>query len=226
MSLVCLVAAAILVTAENRHSAWPQAPQPYHEAPSGDMPADPGPLATDVSGAVQSRSILAAMKKVADWQTPRVADKRVGEWNEQWTYATLYLGLLSASQTMHDPAYEKVVQSIAEHFQWKLGSRTTHADDQAVGQSYLWLYREKPEPVKIQPLRQQFDEIMQLPDDPAQPVWWWCDALFMATPVWSNLTHVTDDPKYLTYMDHEWHITSACCGMRTNTSSSETRRTS
>ena len=26
----------------------------------------------------------------------------------------------------------------------------------------------------------QFNEAMQLPDDPAKPVWWWCDALFMA----------------------------------------------
>jgi rhamnogalacturonyl hydrolase YesR len=50
---------------------------------------------------------------------------------------------------------------------------------------------------------------MQLPDDPAKPVWWCCDALFMAPPVWSELAAATYDTKYLDYMDHEWKITSS-----------------
>jgi rhamnogalacturonyl hydrolase YesR len=43
---------------------------------------------------------------------------------------------------------------------------------------------------------------MKEPDDPAKPVWWWCDALFMAPPVWAGLADVAQEPKYLAYMDH------------------------
>jgi len=38
-------------------------------------------------------------------------------------------------------------------------------------------------------------------------VWWWCDALFMAPPVWTHLAAIAHDDKYLAYMDREWHIT-------------------
>ena len=64
-----------------------------------------------------------------------------------------------------------------------------------------------PDPKLIAPLKTQFDEIMQQPDDPGKEVWWWCDALFMAPPVWSKLAAVTGDQKYNAYMNHEWHIT-------------------
>jgi unsaturated rhamnogalacturonyl hydrolase len=170
----------------------------------GDAPADPGPLATDLSPALHPDAINAALRKVADWQIARIEDKP----SQDWTFATLYLGLLSASDTLHDPRYQNVVLHVAEHYNWTLGPRQSHADDQAIGQSYLWLYRQKPDPGRIAPLRKQFDQVLQQPDDPSKPVWWWCDALFMAPPVWAGLSEVTHDPRYLDYMDHEWRITA------------------
>jgi len=50
--------------------------------------------------------------------------------------------------------------------------------------------------------------VMQLPDDAQKPLWWWCDALFMAPPVLAKLSKVTGERKYLDFMDHEWWITS------------------
>ena len=82
------------------------------------------------------------------------------------------------------------------------------ADDQAIGQSYLWLNWEHPDPKDLKALKAQFDQIIYTPDDPAKPVWWWCDALFMAPPVWAGLAAETHDPRYLDYMHHEWMITS------------------
>jgi len=144
------------------------------------------------------------MRKVADWQTGRLVDKP----SQDWTFATLYVGLLSASDTLRDDKYRDFVAKVAEHYNWTLGPRRTHADDQAIGQSYLWLYKQKPDVVRIQALKTQFDEIMRAPDDPAKPVWWWCDAIFMAPPVWSGLAATTHDAKYLDYMNHEWQVTS------------------
>ena len=170
----------------------------------GDQPDNPGPLAKDLSPVLKPTDVQKAMRKVADWQRSRIAD----EPSQDWTFAALYVGMLSASETLKDPRYHDLVLDVARHFAWTLGPRKTHADDQAIGQSYLWLYREKPDAERIQPLRTQFDEIMQLPDDPARPVWWWCDALFMAPPVWSGLASATRDSKYIDYMDREWKITS------------------
>ena len=170
----------------------------------GDSPADPGPRAT-LSPAINATAVKAAAKLVADWQLARVQ----GKYSQDWTIATMYAGFMAASRTLDDPKYAAHVQSVGEHYNWTLGPRRTHADDQAIGQSYLELYQAHPDPKLIAPLKAQFDDIMQQPDDPKKEAWWWCDALFMAPPVWAKLAAVTGDQKYNTYMDHEWHITDA-----------------
>ncbi len=181
-----------------------QAAASEQNPPPGDQPDNPGPLAHDLSGKLTPAAVKTAMRKVADWQLARVNH----DYSSDWTYSTLYLGMLAASETLKDARYLDFVKETADHYQWKLGPRKTHADDHAIGQSYLWLYSRNPEESHIAPLRQQFDAIMQSPDDPQKPIWWWCDALFMAPPVWAQLAAVTHDDKYLAYMDHEWHITS------------------
>lgn len=185
-------------------SSWPQTVREVDEHAAGDMPPDPGPLAHDLSGKLTQAAVKSAMRKVADWQLGQVST----EVSQDWTFATLYLGLLEASNTLHDPRYLQYVKGVGDHYHWTLGPRKMHADDQAIGQSYLWLYSRDPQPQYIAPLRQQFDDGMQAPDDPQKPVWWWCDALFMAPPVWTHLASVTHDQKYLAYMDREWHITA------------------
>ena len=169
----------------------------------GDAPSNPGPLA-NLSGSTQPAAVKVAIRKVADWQLART---RTG-FSQDWTFATLYLGMLEASTTLDDPRYSNYVLGVANHYNFHLGPRKLHADDQAIGQSYLWLYEHDHNRSEIAPLQSQFDEVMQTPDDPNKPVWWWCDALFMAPPVWAQLSAVTHDEKYLSYMDHEWHITS------------------
>ena len=170
--------------------------------PAGDAVANPGPL-SHLSAGLSRGAIRSAMRKVADWQLARVQAKP----SEDWTFAALYTGMIAASDTLEDPRYRQVVEQAGENFHWQLGPRQTHADDQAIGQSYLALYRRAPDPRKIAPLEAQFDRILLLPDDPAKPVWWWSDALFMAPPVWSGLAQLTHQPKDLDYMDRQWWIT-------------------
>ncbi len=174
------------------------------QASVGDAPLDAGPLATDLSSDLKPAAIRAAMRKVANWQSARVADTP----SQDWTFAALYAGLLEASETVKEPKYRDLVLNVADHYAWTLGPRQTHADDQAIGQSYLWLNAQSPSPARIQPLVKQFDSVIQIPDDPEKPVWWWCDALFMAPPVLVNLSKQTGERKYLDYMDHQWWITS------------------
>jgi unsaturated rhamnogalacturonyl hydrolase len=64
-----------------------------------DSPSDPGPFAKDLSPDMRSLDIQAALRKVADWQTSRMN----GAPSQDWTFATLYIGLLAASATLETP---------------------------------------------------------------------------------------------------------------------------
>jgi unsaturated rhamnogalacturonyl hydrolase len=172
----------------------------------GDAPDDPGPLATDLSAEIKPKAIDAAMKKVGDWQV-KVAEPN---FNNQWTFAALYDGLLAASKTTGDAKYRDAVLHFAERSDWTLiGNRFPHADDQAFGQAYLDLYLEDKKPVRLADTKATMDRLIVRPDDPDKLLWWWCDALFMSPPVLLRMYEITHDKKYLDYMDHEWWLTSA-----------------
>jgi unsaturated rhamnogalacturonyl hydrolase len=172
---------------------------------AGDAPDNPGPLATGVSPALKTKAIVAAMKKVADWQVT-VAEPN---FNKQWTFAALYDGLLAASKTTGDAKYHDAVLHFAERSGWTLlDNRFPHADDQAFGQAYLDLYLENHEPVRMANTKANMDRLIVRQDDPDKLLWWWCDALFMSPPVLLRMYEITHDKKYLDYMDHEWWLTS------------------
>jgi hypothetical protein len=128
---------------------------------SGDDAANPGPLATDLSPAIKPREIQKAMRKVADWQL-RTAENR---FSTDWTYAALYDGLLAASRTTGDKRYHDAVLHFAERNGWKLGTRFSHADDEAVAQSYLELYFEHRSPDRIAAIKEEADKLLARPDD-------------------------------------------------------------
>ncbi len=174
---------------------------------AGSSPADPGPLATDLSAKLESRDIRRAMVKVADWQLRESEAK----FNRGWTFATLYDGLLAASQTTGDPKYrDAVARASANTWNWKLESeRFPHADDMALGKAYEALYVQAPDPVKIADTRAVLDRLAALQDDPKKNVWWWCDALYMAPAVLTGMFRITGDRKYLDAMDREWTLTTA-----------------
>jgi unsaturated rhamnogalacturonyl hydrolase len=178
---------------------------PVDRTSSGDSPDDPGRLAV-LSPAINHAEVSKATKKVADWQLARAEPV----FNQQWTFAALYDGLLAASKTTGDTRYHDAVLKMAQGFDWKLlDARFPHADDMALGQAYLDLYLEKRDPVRVADTKIILDRLVVRPDDPAKLLWWWCDALFMAPPVLARMSAATDDRRYLDYMDHEWWETSA-----------------
>lgn len=172
---------------------------------AGDQPDDPGPLAKDLSPKLKRSAILKAMKKVADWQLAHAE----GHYNIDWTFAALYDGMLAASKTTQDNRYHDRVLKVAEDNHWELGPRFDHADDQAIGLTYLALYAEDQKPERISPTRERMDKLVLRPDDPKKNLWWWCDALYMAPPVLAQLSVATKDLRYLDFMDHEWWLTSS-----------------
>jgi unsaturated rhamnogalacturonyl hydrolase len=175
-----------------------------HESYVGDAPADPGPLAMDVSGALNQRAIQHVLRKVADWQLARAQN----HFDQDWTYAALYRGLIAASHATGESKYEDAVRNASKKFEWKLGPRIALADDEAIAQSYLHFYFQSHDPAMIAPIKAAFDQVMSAPADPAKPLWWWCDALFMAPVAWVKLSNATGNPAYADFMDKQWWITS------------------
>lgn len=148
---VCAVAAvAILLVAPFRFASRAQNTKAAaHETYVGDAPADPGPLAKDVSGALNQRATQHVLRKVADWQLARAQS----HFDQDWTYAALYRGLIAASHATGDGKYEDAVRNASERFEWKLGPRIAFADDEAVAQSYLHFYFQSHDPSMIAPPR-------------------------------------------------------------------------
>jgi rhamnogalacturonyl hydrolase YesR len=169
----------------------------------GDSP-DVAPPSAHLSAALKPDDIAKAMRKVGDWELERTRKN----FNQDWTFAAMYAGFVTAGEKLPEPRYENAMMSVGKKFAWKLGPREDHADDQAIGQTYLDLYHRHHDARMIAPMRKQFDSLMKQPDDPKKPVWWWCDALFMAPRVWAGLAQETGEKSYLDYMDRQWWITS------------------
>lgn len=207
------IAAIIAILLVGSQGIGPSAAQNTHTTQKdtyvGDAPVDPGPLAKDVSGTLKPQAIQHVVRKVADWQLSRAQSR----FNQDWTYAALYRGLIDASRATGDRKYEDAVKKASEGFRWRLGPRIALADDEAVAQSYLHFYFQSHDPLMIAPTMAAFDQTMSTPqdperEDPASPLWWWCDALFMAPVAWVELSAATGNPAYTEFMDKQWWITS------------------
>ncbi|HEY2860274.1 MAG TPA: glycoside hydrolase family 88 protein [Terracidiphilus sp.] len=177
-------------------SHWPT-------AEPGDAPDDAGPLATDLSPSVTRRDVSKAMQRVADWQIKRLP--AIAQYD--WTFAALYAGMMAVPQDISGDKYRQAMRHVSDDLAWQPGPRLLHADDQAVSQMYLEQYMLAKDPNMLAQVRARMDAEMDSPEDPAKPLWWWCDALFMAPPVLADLAAITHDDRYWRFMDHEWHVT-------------------
>jgi len=174
----------------------------------GDAPEDPGPRAR-LSGAARPQAVETAVRKVADWQLVQGQPY----FDRIWTWSVLYTGFMAASTTLHDPRYSHAMEAMGEKFHWELTSERPDADGQSVGQTYLELYLQQHKPAMKAPTQAALDNLLSgataaIPANQAQIPWWWCDALFMAPPVWARLDAATGDKKYFAYLDQHWWETS------------------
>jgi unsaturated rhamnogalacturonyl hydrolase len=174
----------------------------------GDAPLDSGPKAK-LSPSLNPAAVKAAMSKVAVWEI----DRAQPFFDRTWTWNVLYTGFMAASQSLAEPRYRNAMEGLGDSLQWQLRSVHPNADDQSVAQTYLELDLQEPAKDKIAPTRAALDDLIAggaaaIPANQAKIPWWWCDALFMAPPVWVRMTAATDDAKYLDYVDKHWRETS------------------
>lgn len=164
--------------------------------------------------------IKEVMKRVADWQTKDYdAGHRYADLN--WTNGALFVGMTDwaelAEKTDNDSRYYKWLKKIGERNYWQMDKRMYHADDITVGQCFIDLYRKYKQPEMLAPVIARTDYVLAHPSDgPFELVqsnwrtmerWTWCDALFMAPPVYAKLYRMTGDKKYIRFMNKEFKAT-------------------
>jgi rhamnogalacturonyl hydrolase YesR len=173
----------------------------------GDAPANPGPLATDLSSALEPAAIDKALRKVADWQLARSQP----HFDRIWTSSVMYAGFMAASQATGDAKYRNAMLEMSNKFDFQLRGRLPNADDVSIGQTYIDLYFQEKRPSLLNLTKAELEDLLPLatlkPNDARIP-WWWCDALFMAPPVWAKMFKATGDRKYLDYIHLNWKRTS------------------
>lgn len=143
----------------------------------------------------------------------------------QWIQAAFYIGLTQWISATNDKAMLEHVVNMAKQQNYQLRlSRGKHADDHAIGQTYLWLAEQTGNQAAIMPTKALFDQILANPstvslemdeskkkryayESPCQDRWCWADALFMAPRTWIKLGNITGEDKYINFADQEFWAT-------------------
>lgn len=149
------------------------------------------------------KEIKKAMARAAEWQFDHPKHEL---WD--WTNGALYAGVSAAYKSTGNKLYLNSMLEMGDKNQWKPGPRLQHADDHAICQTYIDVYRLRKDRKMITPFIDQMDKFLATPFQPEgiqKITWWWCDALFMAPPALVKLSNVTGDKKYMEHCDKLWH---------------------
>ncbi|WP_369062225.1 glycoside hydrolase family 88 protein [Caulobacter sp. 73W] len=172
---------------------------------------------------------VSAMRRVADWQLAHMdnfdyitAFRDRVEDPTGWVQAAFWVGMTELADLGVDPKYAAAIKAVGADRQYALGHRPLHADDHAIGQTWLWIHEQTGDDAAFAKIKARFDAILADPPQNSlefvpgvkgmelacQPRWCWSDALFMAPSVWAGLSRETGDPRYAAYGDKEFWATT------------------
>lgn len=160
------------------------------------------------------------MRKVADWQIANPAQGNEHD-DVSWTHAALYMGMLdwaelSEQQDQYTFYYDWLMR-IGRRNHFQLGAWMYHADFIAVAQAYIDLYKKYGDERIMWHTWARTDFVISHPAKTTLELdyghietlnrWSWCDALFMAPPVYAKLYALTKDKKYINFLNKEYKAT-------------------
>lgn len=174
--------------------------------------------------ALSRSGIKYSMKKVADWQIHNFNYSTTGNLHDYgidaWTNAVLYIGMLEWAKIAGDSTYYHWLTNTASTNHWKIPDnllkypkyRVYHADELCIGQFYLNMFDLYRDEKMLYSTKERVDYILNNPPDSTMNIsnkqsWTWCDALFMATPVYAHIAKIEGDARYLQFMDKEFKRT-------------------
>jgi unsaturated rhamnogalacturonyl hydrolase len=176
------------------------------DAGTGGAPPD-GSSVTDADASPTlppNADVLAVMKKVADWQLVKLGTSTAKSWVE----GAMWTGMLALYDVSQDAKYLDATEAWATANSYQLlNAPTTNADNQCAAQAYYELYLLDPTPqnltLMVDPAKASFDQMVAAGNN----TWTWVDALFMSPPGVARLYAITQDTKYLTFLDTNWQKT-------------------
>ena len=165
-------------------------------------------------------TIKSIMKRVADWQIAN-PNKEAEHDDLDWTHAALYMGMLDwaelAEKEDSDDSYYQWLLHIGQRNHFQVGKWMYHADFIAVGQPFIDLYIKYGNKKMIAPVMARANWVVENPAKTTLKLdyrkletldrWSWCDALFMAPPVYAKLYALTKKKKYLYFLNKEYKAT-------------------
>ena len=143
--------------------------------------------------------IKSTMKNAADWQLKNPKHNLY-----DWTNGAFYAGMFAAYETTQSKTILKAIMDMGEATAWKPGPRLHHADDIAICQTYIDMYRLKKDEKMIAPFIERVEKFRATPFETKEIqkcTWWWCDALFMGPTAYIKLANTIHDPSLLEMTD-------------------------
>jgi len=144
---------------------------------------------------LDGKYIKQVMNKVAAWQVAHPKHQQY-----EWTNGAFYAGMFAAWETTKSTRiYDAMMAMACDSNQWKPGHRWYHADDHAISQTYMDLYRTEKNK-KQEMLQPTVDTLLKFISTPYSEriiKWWWCDALFMGPPTLVKFGITTGDKRFL-----------------------------
>lgn len=153
----------------------------------------------------KDKYIKKTMKRALDWQLEHPKHQLY-----DWTNGAFYAGVFAAYETLESKKVWDAMYEMGEANGWKPGPRLHHADDHAICQTYVDMYRVSGDEKMIEPFKETMEKFMVTPykaEGIYEKTWWWCDALFMAPPAFVKLGMILDEDKYLKLSDKLWKET-------------------
>lgn len=158
------------------------------------------PFCIGQSGDVFDREFIKGRAvSVANWQLGHPKHELY-----DWTNGAFYSGIFAAWQATGEKGLWKALMEMGEANKWSPGPRFDHADDLAIAQTYIDIYRITKDRRMIEPTIAVVERLKKEKGPEAAKngiTWWWCDALFMAPPALAKLAVSTGDASYLDLND-------------------------
>lgn len=178
----------------------------------------------ECKGERQNAEVKSILQKVSQWQIKNFSyskDKNLHDYGiDSWTNAVLYLGMLEWAKIAPDDSVYRWLDKIGNENNWQIPSnfkdypkyQLYHADELCIAQFYLNMYDVYKDEKMVKAAKERVDWIIHnIPDKSMnfknKQVWTWCDALFMAPPVYTHLYSITGDTVYLKYGDRQFKNT-------------------
>ena len=164
------------------------------------------------------QSVMDVARRVADWQIKDYPENKYAKSEPRgWIAGALYMGMFDWAELSGDNTYYDWLRKIFNRQSWQVANRMYHADDVCIAQTYIDFYNKEKNENMLKPTIARADWVLNNPSNGSMDLdyskgstierWTWCDALFMAPPVYAKLYMLTGEKKYIKFMNREYKAT-------------------